>query len=104
MRLAGDQTVAGIGGIEPGQRRARYHRMAMLDEVATLHLLERGPVDILLTHQGPSGVQGQKGSPSLQVLLDRGISKVWFHGHSIAVAETTRAGRGSGTLVVPQSL
>ncbi|MBM4088886.1 MAG: hypothetical protein FJ276_05560 [Planctomycetes bacterium] len=101
VSLASGHLVAGIGGIEPGQRRAEYHSMAMIDDLAILNVLERGPVDILVTHQGPSGVQGDKGAPSLQVLLDQGIARVWFHGHSIAVSEPTRAGRAAGTLVVP---
>lgn len=101
VRLASGHLVAGIGGIEPGQRRAEYHPLAMVDDMAILRVLERGPVDLLLTHQGPSGVQGDLGSPSLQVLLDEGIARVWFHGHSIAFSEPTRAGRAAGTLVVP---
>jgi hypothetical protein len=101
VRLRTGHLVAGVGGIEPGQRRARYHPMAMVDETAILHVLDRGPVDFLVTHQGPSGLQGEKGSPSLQVLLDQHIAQTWFHGHSIAVAEPTRIGPKGGTLVVP---
>jgi len=93
--------IAGIGGIEMGQRQARYHPMAYVDEAAVLHLLEKGSVDVLVTHQGPSAIQGETGSPNLQHLLDAGRARVWFHGHSTPSADPVWAGPGKGTLVVP---
>jgi hypothetical protein len=93
--------VGGLGGIQPGQRAANYHRMAYLDESAVGHLLDTDPFDVLVTHQGPSGVQGTKGSELLDLLLDAGMARVWFHGHSIAVPEPLRAGPGGRCLVVP---
>lgn len=94
-------TVAGIGGIEPGQRRAQYHPMAYIDEAAVNRLL-RHHVTILLTHQGPSQFQGNdKGSPTLQKLLDAGKADAWFHGHSIENPEIQRAGPGNKCQVVP---
>lgn len=93
--------VGGVGGIQAGQRRAQYHEMAYIDEEAVLALLERGEVDILLTHQGPSQVQGEVGADLLQPLLDEGVAPVWFHGHSIAAPEVTAAGRRRQTTVVP---
>lgn len=43
-------TVAGIGGIEQGQRCADYHPMAFIDDDAVIRLLESDPVDMLVTH------------------------------------------------------
>jgi hypothetical protein len=96
--------VGGIGGIERGQRYADYHDyhdMAYIDENAVAHLLGQPPMDILVTHQGPSGLQGEKGSAALQLLLDAGLARVWFHGHSIPNPAIVRAGPGASTLVVP---
>jgi hypothetical protein len=93
-----------VGGIErqPRQRRIRHHSMTYLDEEAVLGLWEGGPLDILITHQGPSAVQGEsRGSKTLQVLLDEGVSRVWFHGHSVANPGPVRGGRGGRTNVVP---
>jgi Calcineurin-like phosphoesterase len=101
MRTSSGLTVAGVGGIERGQRYASYHDLAYLDEAAILHLLEQPPVDVLITHQGPNSVQGDHGSPALQALLDAEIAKVWFHGHSIPNREITCAGPNGSTLVVP---
>ena len=92
--------VAGVGGID--ERFGKYpHPMAYVDDGAILSLLEHGPVDVLVTHQGPREVQKHKGSDRLQVLLDEGLAKVWFHGHSIVAPEPTRAGRAGNCLVVP---
>lgn len=99
-QLSGGQTAAGIGGIEPGQRRANYHSMAYIDEDAVSGLLDQHPT-ILLTHQGPSQIQGDKGSPRLQPLLEAGVSKAWFHGHSIVNPDIQRAGPGNACAVVP---
>jgi predicted phosphodiesterase len=100
-RTASEIIVAGVGGIERGQRRANYHELAYLDEVAILHLLESGPVDVFITHQGPSAIQGDGGSPSLDCLLEAEVAKFWFHGHSIRNDAIQRAGPESRTTVVP---
>jgi hypothetical protein len=93
--------VAGVGGIERGQRGAKYHELAYLDELA-IELLREGPaVDVLITHQGPSSVQGNKGSELLQSLLDAEFARVWFHGHSIPNRDMVEAGPNGATLVVP---
>jgi hypothetical protein len=60
--------VGGIGGMEAGQPLVKYHPMAFIDDNAVEMLLRDGPVDILLTHQGPSLVQGTGGSPTLDRL------------------------------------
>jgi len=99
-RTASGRVVAGIGGIEPG-RLAQYHPLAYMDADAVLHLLEQPPADVLVTHQGPAGPAGDDGSESLQLLLEAGGPRVWFHGHSMARPEMVRAGPGSRTLVVP---
>jgi predicted phosphodiesterase len=93
--------VAGVGGIERGQRYADYHPMAYIDENAVAFLLEQAPVDLLITHQGPSGVQGDRGSDTLQLLLEAGSARTWFHGHSVANPEIQGAGPGESTLLVP---
>jgi hypothetical protein len=92
-------TVAGIGGIEPGQRRAKYHDMAYIEEPAVDHLkLHARRTDILLTHQGPSLVQGDHGSPTLDTLLDPPLAPFWFHGHSTPVRQPQSL---PGATVVP---
>jgi hypothetical protein len=93
--------VAGVGGIERGQRYADYHEMAYIDQYAVLHLLDQPPADVLITHQGPSGLQGEKGSDTLQLLLEAGSARVWFHGHSIANPEIRGYGPDGTTLVIP---
>ena len=93
--------VAGIGGIDRGQRYAKYHDMAYIDEDAVEHLLELSSVDILITHQGPSSLQGEGGSDVLQLLLDSGLARTWFHGHSISNPEIGRFGPDNATLMVP---
>jgi hypothetical protein len=100
-RTGSGLVVAGVGGIERGQRYADYHEMAYIDPGAVLHLLEQPPADVLITHQGPSGLQGEKGSDTLQLLLDGGVARAWFHGHSIPNPEIGRFGPGACTLVVP---
>jgi hypothetical protein len=94
--------VGGIGGIEREQRYVKYHDLAYLDEEAILHLLEGGKMDLLITHQGPSSLQGEDhGSKLLQMLLDEGIARVWCHGHSIPNPDIVAGGPGGRTLVVP---
>lgn len=93
--------VGGIGGMEGGQRRVKYHRMAYIEEEAVGHLQVHGPdLDLLITHQGPAAVQGEgHGSPTLDPLLERpGKARFWFHGHSTPIKEPTTVGR---TQVVP---
>lgn len=95
------RVVAGVKGIEPGQRRTGYHPMAYINEAAVAHLLDQPPVDLLITHQGPSALQGSHGSDTLQLLLDAGIAGVWCHGHSIPHPEIVRGGPRGSTWVVP---
>jgi len=90
--------VGGVGGMERGQRRVHYHEMAYIDEEAVLRLLDGPKLDVLITHQGPSETQGDKGSELLQPLLDAGIARVWFHGHAIPNPEVRTVGE---TTVVP---
>lgn len=99
--MSSGSVVAGIGGIERGQRRAAYHPMAYIDEDAIEQLLDCGEVDALITHQGPSGIQGEGGSDLLQILLDEGVARTWFHGHSIRQPDSTHAGPRKRSLVVP---
>ena len=54
--LPSGHTLAAVGGMQPGQRRSRYHPMAYVDEEAVLAVLGDGPCDLLVTHQGPSEV------------------------------------------------
>jgi hypothetical protein len=81
-------TVGGVGGMEAGQRRVKYHPMTYIEEDAVQHLLCSRPLDILLTHQGPESVQGEgHGSPTLDLFLDTESQspRFWFHGHSTPV-------------------
>ena len=98
IETAQGYTIAGVGGIESGQRRANYHPMAYIDEDAVQHLLLQEPVDILLTHQGPARVQADHGSPTLDLLLEAQIARWWFHGHSTPVDVPIRV---ESTTVVP---
>ncbi len=100
VRLESGCIIAGIGGIELGQRYAKYHDMAYVDHDAMLSLLDK-KVDVLVTHQGPSAIQGKKGSENLQILLDHEIARVWCHGHSIERSEVISAGPHGRTEMVP---
>ncbi|MBN2371172.1 MAG: metallophosphoesterase [Vicinamibacteria bacterium] len=94
--------VAGIGGIEPGQRVAAYHPMAFIDESAVLALASYSDtVDILVSHQGPSLVQGALGSPTLDLLAENPMARVWCHGHGVTTSEITTIGPGGECRVVP---
>ena len=94
--------VAGLGGMERGQRRAaKYHPMAFIDDSAVEALLDGGKVDVLVTHQGPSLVQGQEGSPTLDVLLEEEVARAWFHGHGTPNPVPAHGGRNGMCLVVP---
>ena len=88
LRTPWGRTIGAIGGIEPGQRRAKYHPMAYIDDDAVLAICDGPPLDILITHQGPTRVQGGAGAPSLDVLLelDRPPS-IWCHGHATPVLD-----------------
>jgi hypothetical protein len=72
--------------------------MAYIEDDAVQHLLLRDPLDVLLTHQGPASVQGDHGSETLDLLLEAGLARFWFHGHSTPVRTPTTVGR---TEVVP---
>jgi hypothetical protein len=98
IRTAGGHVVAGVGGMEAGQRRSRYDEMAYVDDAAVSTLCDLGGVDLLVTHQGPTAVQGDHGSPTLQRLLDAGVARVWCHGHSTPVGDVTVVDRST---VVP---
>lgn len=84
--------VGGVGGMEAGQRRSKYHPMAYIDEEALLELLDAGPLDLLITHQGPAAVQSDRGSPTLDELLERRVARVWFHGHGARTHDVTPVG------------
>lgn len=90
--------VSGIGGIELGQREAKYHSLAYLDRknINRLEKLERA--DILITHQGPALTQNEGGSHLLDGLLGPRIARAWFHGHSVHNPEIREI---RGTTVVP---
>jgi hypothetical protein len=98
LRTESGKVVAGIGGMAAGQRQAKYHPLAYLDERAIDTVLCSGPVDVLITHQGPAAVQGRYGAPQLDPLLEQGTARYWFHGHSIPQPDVATIGK---TTVVP---
>lgn len=73
--------IGGVGGIEAGQRHAKYHPMAYIEGNAVDALLAGSAMDILLTHQGPAYIQDQIGSSTLDILLHGRRARSWFHGH-----------------------
>jgi len=94
--------IGAIGGIEQGQRGAWYHPLAYINEDAVLHMLKpANQVDILITHQGPSAAQGAHGSETLQWLLDAGVARCWFHGHSTPIQTIQQLGPHGATTVMP---
>jgi len=93
--------VVGVGGIERGQRTAAYHPMAYIDDAAVARLLDADQPDILVTHQGPTSIQGEHGSETLQLLLDHRAPAVWCHGHSTPHPNPVSAGPAGRTRVVP---
>jgi len=102
VKLPSGYVAGGVGGMEAGQRRAKYHPMAYIDENSVLQLLDNAAkIDILITHQGPSGVQADRGAPSLQPLLDREVARVWFHGHSARHPEVAWCGPTQSTCLAP---
>lgn len=100
-RTTSGKIVGGIGGIELGQRNAKYHELAYLDELVILRFLDNPTIDLLITHQGPSGIQADGGSVLLQELLDAGKMRCWCHGHSIRRQEIVDAGPNGRVRVVP---
>ena len=90
VRTGGNHVVGGVGGMEPGQRRSRYDPMAYVDPAAVAALSAAGGLDLLVTHQGPTAVQGDHGSPALDPLL--AAARVWCHGHSTPVGHVTPVG------------
>jgi predicted phosphodiesterase len=100
-RTASGKIVGGIGGIERDQRRSEYHELAYLDQSAIKRFLDNPPMDLLITHQGPSSIQGEGGSESLQKLLDTKKMRCWCHGHSIHQPGIVDAGPSQKTRVVP---
>jgi predicted phosphodiesterase len=101
VHLASGAVIAGVGGIQPGQRLARYHAMAYIDPFAVEWLLASGRADVLVTHHGPQLLQKEKGSELLDPLLQRGFARVWVHGHSILSPEVACGGPNGQTQVVP---
>lgn len=104
VRTPMGHVIAGVGGMEPGQRNADYHSMAFIDETRVLALAsttEPSVADVLITHQGPAAVQDQCGSPTLDLLLDHPVARVWFHGHAVNRWDVTPAGPDGGCQVVP---
>jgi hypothetical protein len=93
---------AGIGGIDPDQRLAKYPALAYLDGRAIDRIRrEAADVDLLITHQGPASLQKDGGSPRLDPLAAAGTARVWCHGHSIRDEAIQRVGPGARSLVVP---
>lgn len=85
---------AGVGGIQPGQRKKKYPKMAYIAEEAVGRLKNSNDVDVLVTHQGPSSVQGDEaGASLLDDLLHKKPARVWFHGHSIDNPHVSALGR-----------
>ena len=82
-RTTSGKIVGGIGGIERDQRRSEYHELAYLAPSAIKRFLDNPVMDLLITHQGPSSIQGDGCSESLQKLLDANKMRCWSHGHSI---------------------
>lgn len=96
--LAMPHSCRGIGGIERGQRSTGYHDLTYLDALAVMALVSGGPLDVMVTHQGPAAVQGSHGSPTLDPLLEHGLTRYWFHGHSTPIREIASF---DNTAVVP---
>jgi hypothetical protein len=101
FRTPGGKVIAGIGGIEAGQRAARYHPLAYLDDAAILSLCGGGGADLLVSHQGPALIQGDHGSPSLDLLLEGPAARVWCHGHGSLDGQPQTCGTGGRCTLVP---
>jgi hypothetical protein len=95
LRLASRLRVAGIGGIDPDQRAARYHPLAYFDDEAIERVeTDADGIDLLITHQGPMCLQGSGGSPRLDPLASNGVAAVWCHGMRTRVTSLRRAREG----------
>lgn len=92
--------VGAVGGIQTGQRpKAGYPPMAYIAEDAVLSFCDGEAVDVLITHQGPAVTQGiLRGSVDLDPVLESGLTRSWFHGHSI---DDNRIQTIARTTVVP---
>ena len=66
--------------------------VAYLDQSAIKRFLDNPAVDLFITHQGPSSIQDDGGSDSLQQLLDAKRMRCWCHGHSIRRPEIVDVG------------
>ena len=92
--LPSGHVIAGVGGIQSGQRKTQYHPMAYIDDAHILGLLPYADeIDILLTHQGPEMFQGDGGSDSFNLFVEKRVGKAWFHGHSVRDPEIKSMGR-----------
>ncbi len=99
LRLPAGLVVAALGGIEKNQRYAEYHELAYISEEAVLRVLYAERADVLITHQGPSALQGDHGSGTLDLLLQAPAApRFWFHGHSTPRREIVTSG---ATTIVP---
>jgi len=100
-RTASGKIIGGIGGIEPDQRKSKYHDLAYLNQSAIQRFLDNPPIDLLITHQGPSSIQSDGGSDSLQKLLNAKKMRCWCHGHSVCQPGIVDAAPNGKTRVVP---
>lgn len=91
--LPSGHVVAGVGGIQFGQRKVQYHQMAYIDDAHILGLLPYADeIDIVITHQGPEIFQGDGGSDSLNLLVEKRVGRAWFHGHTVKNPEIKSLG------------
>lgn len=84
LRLASGPVVGALGGIERRKRHASraWHPQAFFDAERIRAFVEGGPVDLLLTHQGPAVHQGpQHGSALLDALAVEPLARVWCYSH-----------------------
>ena len=100
-RTAAGLLVGSLGGIDPTQRKTRYHELAYLNEDAVEHILGGPTLDVLVTHAGPARLQNfPAGAPMLDPVLDSSTARSWFHGDSVRQPDIRRVGP---TTVVPLS-
>ena len=100
-RTQSDIVVGGIGGIDIRQRVGLYPDMAYFDDAVISQFRKVPPVDLLITHQGPSEFQGDGGSAFLQELLKTGRMRCWCHSHSVQRPGIATAGPSGRIRVVP---
>jgi hypothetical protein len=98
LRLDTGHVVGAVGGIERSQRPVDYHPLAFIWDEPVLRLAYAERLDLVVTHQGPSRVQGEHGSVTLDLLLKERVIPLWCHGHSRPQTDITRI---EGTEVVP---